>query len=1286
MAENSDGGSAPNESGPGNRNQGGPSNLLAASQDTFTKQETKAVNSVKTVVYLILFLSAVGFAVGTFFLVDQEQSQAYKADFYSLTDMVAMDVQLKLRNMVTQLQTTSSSITSLMTPPNKGNMVTLPQFDRRMQDYGINSTNIILYAPLIAQNDKAAWESYATANQDWIDLSLEQRGWTATTTKIPETIQSLNTTSIFQDKFAPIWQMSPVPTDRSIINSDLFSLSAVANLLTRLDSATTKKAEMSGVEDVTALLAYSNGFDALTAAAADQNPTSLLGVPVYQDFVSSTIVGYLVAIVQWNTMLTYPLEDSEGPIQVDISQSSCGSGPQGFSYIVNTNGPTYLGTTATAGASSSSSLENEYPLFSSCDYTVKVSSSEAFKESYQDSAPVVSAVLVFILFLFIMSVFFMYDCIVQRRQKKLLVTAQRTNAVVSSLFPEDVQRRIMQEAEANEKKEQRMTVTNKMKEFLQDTNETQPKSNKATELRGKPIADFFPEATVMFADLVGFTAWSSMREPTQVFTLLETVYNAFDEIARRRRVFKVETVGDCYVAVSGLPDPCVDHALVMARFASDCRIRMNDLVKELEVSLGPDTTELAMRFGLHSGPVTAGVLRGDKARFQLFGDTMNTTSRIESTGKRDRIHISQETADYLIKAGKNHWLKLREDKVTAKGKGELTTYWLAINKLRAGAKTMSGSTSSEWSLNDESKHDDAADLASNTSDDQDKLTEKHRRLVNWITNEMAEILRQLEVSRIGREDHKSLVDLEQLSVMREAGKNPLDEVIEIITLPRYSAQSRATSDELERENYMLPKFVIDELRSYVSTLAGMYLENPFHNFEHASHVTMSVVKLLSRIVAPNIQIEEDDIEAALHDKTYGITSDPLTQFAVVLSALVHDVDHPGVPNSQLTKEGTRLAELYRDKSVAEQNSVDLAWTLLMEGNFKNLRKTIYHTEDEFQRFRALLVNTVLATDIMDKELGSLRKDRWNKAFNEEVVEDQMTAVNRKATIVIEHIIQASDIAHTMQHWHIYRKWNSRLFEEMYKAYTEGRAEKNPAQTWYEGEIGFFDFYIIPLAKKLKDCGVFGVSSDEYLNYAMQNRREWELHGEKVVAGMIESIRMKTSQNYRKPAIAADGHHHANSVNIDKLNLRQIPTEISTVPMTELPMALNVLFADGSDTTCFQFARSVAQIAPKWTVKFANSGAKAVQIATSPDTQFDLIFIDQYFVNDESEVLGTDAVVEMRNKGIRGRICGMSANDHENIFDDAGADSFMFKPLPQNADALKQDLLRILNGGDEDDMI
>jgi hypothetical protein len=75
--------------------------------------------------------------------------------------------------------------------------------------------------------------------------------------------------------------------------------------------------------------------------------------------------------------------------------------------------------------------------------------------------------------------------------------------------------------------------------------------------------------------------------------------------------------------------------------------------------------------------------------------------------------------------------------------------------------------------------------------------------------------------------------------------------------------------------------------------------------------------------------------------------------------------------------------------------------------------------------------------------------------------------------------------------------------EMSKAYKDGKASKDPAEFWYKGEIGFFDFYIIPLAKKLAKCGVFGVSSDEYLNYAIANRNEWERQGEGVVAKFVE---------------------------------------------------------------------------------------------------------------------------------------------------------------------------------------
>jgi hypothetical protein len=143
-----------------------------------------------------------------------------------------------------------------------------------------------------------------------------------------------------------------------------------------------------------------------------------------------------------------------------------------------------------------------------------------------------------------------------------------------------------------------------------------------------------------------------------------------------------------------------------------------------------------------------------------------------------------------------------------------------------------------------------------------------------------------------------------------------------------------------------------QLREFVWKIARLYRDVPFHIFEHASHVIMSAGKLMKRIIKteepeganvawPKI-VDSKDISQfrRVHDCTYGISSDPLVQFAIVFSALIHDVDHTGLTNAELVDSKTDIAKAYDNKSVSEQNSVDIAWKLLMDEDYSELRSCI----------------------------------------------------------------------------------------------------------------------------------------------------------------------------------------------------------------------------------------------------------------------------------------------------------------------------------------------------------
>lgn len=405
---------------------------------------------------------------------------------------------------------------------------------------------------------------------------------------------------------------------------------------------------------------------------------------------------------------------------------------------------------------------------------------------------------------------------------------------------------------------------------------------------------------------------------------------------------------------------------------------------------------------------------------------MNVASRIESAGVAGRIHISAQTASLLKTAGKQHWIKPVQAAIDIKGKGKMQTYFLAVtNDNRSSVADESGEDGTGGFYNDETA----------------EITAKQGRLIDWNVDVFSGLLKQIAchrraVEKTSGSKTKPAVPTSTQSCVADEGKTCLDEVKEIIELPKLSkATAEYLQDNGDSDSFELDPIVVDELRAYIRTISMLYHKAQFHNFEHASHVTMSVRKLLSRIVMPSnmmYEVPSDDgddnggknhdsvrqeIASSLHDHTYGVTSDPLTQFAVIFSALIHDVDHLGIPNTQLVKEKPELAAVYKGKSVAEQNSIVLSWDLLMDDSYTNLRTAIYSNKEEKSRFRQLVVQTVLATDIVDPELKALRNSRWATAFSESYTDaDPQDTINRKATIVIEHLIQASDVSHTMQHW------------------------------------------------------------------------------------------------------------------------------------------------------------------------------------------------------------------------------------------------------------------------------
>lgn len=190
------------------------------------------------------------------------------------------------------------------------------------------------------------------------------------------------------------------------------------------------------------------------------------------------------------------------------------------------------------------------------------------------------------------------------------------------------------------------------------------------------IADHFDEASILFADVVDFTPLSDRLPPTEVVGILDRLFSRFDELVERHGLEKVKTIGDCYMASSGVPDPSPDHARKAALLALD----MRDVVATSAVA---GRSGLELRIGINSGPVVAGVIGTKRFLYDLWGDAVNVASRMESQGTRGEIQITRATYELL----KDEFVCRRRGTIPVKGKGDIETWYLVGSRRDDGGST-----------------------------------------------------------------------------------------------------------------------------------------------------------------------------------------------------------------------------------------------------------------------------------------------------------------------------------------------------------------------------------------------------------------------------------------------------------------------------------------------------------------------------------------------------------------------------------------------------------------------
>jgi len=579
-------------------------------EQVLAKRESIAVVRLRMLVFLVLLLSTLAVALCVYFYVSRSEMAQFEMQFQQDTYKILQSFGSALDLTLGGIDLLVVDLVSFAVHTNQQwPYVTVPDFTVRAEKTrALSKAVYVSVYPFVPKGQRYIWQNYSSIyGPQWVQQALAMQKKEGLYTDIFDELNithvnyfnviysyaELNKPKSEQGKvgespdspgpWMPIWQTSPViPTVGSPYNWDLLSLrnaneSMVAVLDTHLVSLT-EAYLIAAKNDTAALLANENEANFisyyLTSGEEPMEPVSDILYPILEDanewivehgqFYKPTnhkLGGFLSITFYWRDLIKGILPQGSNGIVVVIDN------PCNPTFTYQINGPMvqYLGVGdyhesrfnhleiqselqdlekyLLTGASTYSGIpvNPDY-----CPFTVRVYPSTIMLNTYVTDNRIIFTVGTVLIFAFTSAVFLLYDCWVERRQRIVMKSAVRTNEIVASFFPSTVRERIFLHQEEKKMKEKHKELNKNA--FTNKVWTAREAEKLSTVDNSLPIADFFPETTILFADLAGFTAWSSQREPAQVFIMLETLYEAFDKIAKRRGVFKIETIGDCYVA------------------------------------------------------------------------------------------------------------------------------------------------------------------------------------------------------------------------------------------------------------------------------------------------------------------------------------------------------------------------------------------------------------------------------------------------------------------------------------------------------------------------------------------------------------------------------------------------------------------------------------------------------------------------------------------------------------------------------------------------------------------